>query len=312
MGLFVNKQKVCPVCNRPTPRIFPTKIEGMPVCKECSSKKDLPDGMVDQMSLEAFRKYLGFYDENQALRNIFHDSFRIDFSDFGSRIAVDTANRLFRLKGTDTSLVMEASHLEAFCILEDNVPLFEGKGDTLRCHSSKAPELVRSMAPQIAQFLMQREMYKQLEHMEWERENREREKNGEKRRPSYYVSGPDFEAPVPFKHFYVELTLTHPYWGGFRGKLDAPGFDRYTPSVDAYMQDYQEKSEQLYTLAVKLMQLINPDAREVRDMDPVPAAAQEGTAEDRIDEIQKYKTLLDSGIITEEEFTAKKRQLLGI
>jgi hypothetical protein len=33
---------------------------------------------------------------------------------------------------------------------------------------------------------------------------------------------------------------------------------------------------------------------------------------DPVAEIQKYKTLLDQGIITEEEFTAKKRQLLGI
>ena len=30
------------------------------------------------------------------------------------------------------------------------------------------------------------------------------------------------------------------------------------------------------------------------------------------DEIQKYKALLDSGAITEEEFAAKKKQLLGI
>lgn len=33
---------------------------------------------------------------------------------------------------------------------------------------------------------------------------------------------------------------------------------------------------------------------------------------DPVKEIQKYKSLLDSGAITEEEFTAKKRQLLGI
>ena len=37
---------------------------------------------------------------------------------------------------------------------------------------------------------------------------------------------------------------------------------------------------------------------------PVPA--------DAVAEIQKYKTLLDAGVLTEEEFTAKKRQLLGI
>lgn len=312
MGLFVNKQKTCPVCNRPTPRIFPTKIEGMPICKECGGKIDLPDGMADQMSLESFRQYLDFYEQNQVLRDIFAETYRVDFTGFNSIIVMDTANRLFRLKGWDTSLVFEASDLKSFCILEDNVPLFEGEGDILRCHSSKVPELVKNMAPQIAQFRMQQEMYRELERMERELDNREREKNGEKTGSSYYASGPDFDAPVPFKYFYVELTLTHPYWGGFRGKLDAPGFSRYNPSVDTYLKDYQEKVGRLYTLAGDLMRLIDPDAQEVRDVDDTPVDVQTRSVGDNADELQRYKELLDAGIITEEEFTAKKRQLLGI
>lgn len=280
MGLFVNRQKRCPICNRPTPRIFPTKIEGMPICRECDSKIDLPDGMANQMSLESFRQYLDFYDHNKALRDIFAETYRMDFAAFNSNIVLDTANRLFRLKEHAASLVMEASNLKSFRILEDNIPLFEGEGDTLKCHSSEVPARVKSMASQIARFLMQQEMYKQLERMEREQEDREREKNGEKTGASYYVSSSDFDAPVPFKHFYVELTLTHPYWGGFRGKLEAPGFNRYHPSVNAYMQDYQEKVDQLYTLAVNLMQLINPDAHEVRDADNAPAAAQKASGED--------------------------------
>ncbi|MBE6635053.1 MAG: SHOCT domain-containing protein [Ruminococcaceae bacterium] len=31
-----------------------------------------------------------------------------------------------------------------------------------------------------------------------------------------------------------------------------------------------------------------------------------------IESIEKYKALLDSGVITEEEFEAKKKQLLGL
>lgn len=33
---------------------------------------------------------------------------------------------------------------------------------------------------------------------------------------------------------------------------------------------------------------------------------------DAVAEIKKYKELLEQGIITEEEFTAKKKRLLGI
>ena len=33
---------------------------------------------------------------------------------------------------------------------------------------------------------------------------------------------------------------------------------------------------------------------------------------DTVAELQKYKMLLDTGVLTEEEFAAKKKQLLGI
>ena len=42
------------------------------------------------------------------------------------------------------------------------------------------------------------------------------------------------------------------------------------------------------------------------------AAAAPAQATDVAEELKKYKSLLDAGILTEEEFTAKKRQLLGI
>lgn len=265
MGLFVNKQKTCPICNRPTPQIFPIIIEGISICKECGSKVDLPEGVAGQMTLEDFRQYLRFYDRNKALRDSFTETYRVDFNAFNSTIVLDTVNRLFRLKRSASSLVMKASELKSFRILEDNALLFEGEGDTLRCHSSRIPVSVRNMAPQITQFLMRREMYQQLGHTEREQGDKERIRGGNAGKSSDDAARPDFEAPVPLKHFYVELTLTHPYWGGFRGILDAPGFNRFHPSVDAYMRDYQEKVDQLHTLAAGLMKLIDPNAREIRE-----------------------------------------------
>lgn len=43
---------------------------------------------------------------------------------------------------------------------------------------------------------------------------------------------------------------------------------------------------------------------------PVPII--EATKSDEADQIKKYKELLDSGVITQEEFDAKKKQLLGL
>lgn len=276
MGLFENKKILCPICSKPTPRVLSTKVEGIPICRECVNKIDLPVGMVNQMSLEDFRKYMVFYDQNQALRDIFTETYRMGFGFFGSYIVLDTANRLFRLQENTSSLVMEASDLKSFCILEDNVPLFEGEGNILRCHSSEVPTLINNMAPQIAQFCMQREMYEQIERMELDN----KDGKSPKQDSSHYRFRPDFEASVPFKHFYVELTLTHPYWSGFRGKLDAPGFDRDNPSIHVYMREYQQKVDQLHTLAVNLMQLISPNAREICDTNISSAAAQSSSGRD--------------------------------
>lgn len=55
------------------------------------------------------------------------------------------------------------------------------------------------------------------------------------------------------------------------------------------------------------MQLIAPGAPETG-----AGAAQTGGAPSTVEELKQYKSLLDAGVITEEEFAAKKRQLLGI
>ena len=47
MGLFSNNKKLCPICGSPTPRLLPTKVEDMPLCKECAGKVDLPNGVLD-------------------------------------------------------------------------------------------------------------------------------------------------------------------------------------------------------------------------------------------------------------------------
>lgn len=65
------------------------------------------------------------------------------------------------------------------------------------------------------------------------------------------------------------------------------------------------------------MALLNPDAprRQVSAQAVSGTDTSQGisdTPADAVAEIQKYKGLLDSGAITEEEFAAKKRQLLGI
>ena len=313
MGLFSNSKKLCPICGNPTPRLLATKIEGMPICKECDNKVDLPEGAVNQMSREDFRQYVAFHGENQALRDCFAESYRFSFGLLSSSLLLDASHGLLRLKDDQEALVLEASSLKAFRISEDNRPLFEGGSESLRCYQSDVPAQVNAMGPQIAQFMMQQREFERMEQMERMREQRDRNRDGGGAPPMYHPR-PDFRVPTPFRHFYVELTFTHPYWNRFRGELDAPSFNQTYPSIDDYLRTYQENTDELHTLAVNLMQLLNPNAEEVAVGVAAPSAsgAQSASAGNAIDEIQKYKTLLDAGVITEEEFTAKKRQLLGI
>lgn len=81
----------------------------------------------------------------------------------------------------------------------------------------------------------------------------------------------------------------------------------------------QEKVDKLHELAVNLMQAAFGNVQEISESTNTtfqnPAGQQVIIQQAPVDtaaELQKYKALLDQGILTEEEFTAKKRQLLGI
>lgn len=56
--------------------------------------------------------------------------------------------------------------------------------------------------------------------------------------------------------------------------------------------------------------IVSPDVEQVAPAQAAPhrAATALGTAE----ELKTYKELLDTGVITQEEFDAKKKQLLGL
>ena len=315
MGLFSNNKKLCPICGSPTPRFLATKFENEAICKDCDNKIDLPDGVQGKMTLADFRQYIARYDENAALRSSFSKTFQISYGFLSGSLQVDEAHGLFRLKDNDRSWAFPAAALKGFRILEDTSPIYESGAGVLRCHESIVPARMNEIAPLIAQFQLQRQEYEHIQTLERMRHlnddedaRREWERESERNRP-------EFEMDPPIKNFHVELTLEHPYWHSFHEKLDAPEFDRENPSAERYMKDYQEKAEQLHALALKLMRFIDPAAREEypgAKAAPAQQVAQPAAPANAIEEIQKYKALMDAGILTEEEFTAKKRQLLGI
>ena len=306
MGLFSNNKKVCPLCGNPTPRLLALKVEDTPLCKECERKIDLPQGAINEMNLEQVKQYMEIYDRNEELRDSFQGDYRLNFGFLSATLVLDVAQRLFRLKDDDNAWVMDAENLKSFRILEDSRVLFEGTPSALKCYESNVYEKANAMSSAITQFEMR------LRDYEWQ-ERMDRERNQDDNEKPHRIR-PTFDMPDPFKNFYVEMNLNHPYWKSFKGKLGAPSFDRTYPSVEGYLTDYDSKVAEMHVLAQNLMQIMNPSAPEIREKigKTQTAASQMIPPMSGADEIQKYKALLDSGAITEEEFAAKKKQLLGI
>ena len=99
----------------------------------------------------------------------------------------------------------------------------------------------------------------------------------------------------------------------FTAFLCGLGFFWYEQKAESILLTLLYKVNALHTLARNLMQLIAPGAPETgAGAAQTAAPAQTGGAPNAVEELKQYKPLLDAGVITEEEFAAKKRQLLGI
>lgn len=308
MGLFTSMKNPCVLCGGPTPRIFATTVENQPICGSCKDKIDLPDGVFSGMSLADVRQYIVFYDQNKALRDVYKETYGVLCGGWNDQMSIDMDHRLFRIRRKGDPMALESTALKGFRILEDERVLYESSPEGLRYYPSNIPDRVRELAPAITQFRMQ---YQQYEHMQ-EMERLMKEQNDGKTSSTTFsnMESPRFMQQV-INRFYVELTLDHPYWGGTRSMeyTRTPSFSDTHPDANDFMYEYENQVKVLHTLAINLMSFIDPNAREIQ-MGVSSRTAASGT--DPVEEIQRYKSLLDSGVITAEEFAAKKRQLLGI
>lgn len=320
MGLFGGNKKTCPICGSPATRFLATKVEGEPLCPDCGLKtSSLPNGNnVKEMSLDQVREFITVYDENAALRSTFQESFKYKFGFLGFSIYLDAANRLLRFADSKDGIVYEASRIKSFRISEDSAPLFEGTSEELLCYRSTVPDRVKNLGPEINRYLMDQQQYEQMKNMD-EMLRKQAEQAGKSYSSNYY-SAPSVDRLKPFGNFCLTLEVDHPFCSEMTYRQSAPGFSSYSPSITDYLKDYEEKVGVMRNLATQLMSVLNPDApvrEEAAKADSGVQAAStvSGTPDASVDavaEIQKYKGLLDSGAITEEEFTAKKRKLLGI
>lgn len=238
MGLF-SKKTPCPICGGKISWFLPAKIEGEYICDTCYSKIDMDTDKAIHLTMQEFKEYLVFYDQNQLLKEQFVVSERIDFGFCDTKIIFDYQNKLFCMSKNLDKTVFDGKQLKSFAIKEDNIPLFECSEAGIKRYTSMVPKCVMEMAPQISRIKMDMQMARTLDRLD------EGKENGST--PKEY-----FDIPEPFQAFNVELHLDHPYWTVIKCDMDGPRFNNTHPDVNNYLRDYQRSMEEIEKLVVAL------------------------------------------------------------
>ena len=300
MGLF-SKKPPCPICGGKISWLLPAKIEGEYICDTCHNKIDMETDKEIHLTMQEFREYLAFYDQNQLLKEKFVVSERIDFGLWDTKIIFDYQNKLFCMSKNPDKTVFEGAQLKSFTIKEDNTPLYEGSADGIRRYASAVPERAMALAPQISQYLMNQQLVKAVEKL-----------NSDKNQTT---TRQYFDVPEPFKSFNVELHFNHPYWSVIKCDMDGPRFSNDRPDVNDYINSYRRNIEELEKLVNALKTVAFSDAADQSiglGTTAQPVHTNAAPPIDAIEEIKKFKALMEEGVITRDEFDAKKKQLLGI
>ena len=291
MGLFTKKDP-CAICGGKVKGLFPGKIDGQYICNDCYGLVDLPDGSLSHMSVENFKAYMAFREENQQLKAQFQITREVDFGWFDTKFVFDANNRLLCMSKDLDKTIFEGKQIKSFIIKEDSAPIFECSAAGFIRYPSTVPERLQMMLPQIQMFRMQLE--------------RQRATQDEK-------DDLHFDIPEPFKMFNVEIRFDHPYWDVITADKEGPNFSNNYPDGNDYLRDYNTAFAAIEQLAMTLKEVAFPDVPEQTAGSGVVMSASAPAANvDAVAEIKRYKELMEQGVITEEEFTAKKKQLLGI
>ena len=317
MGLF-GKKDPCAICGGKVKGFFPSKIDGQLICGDCYGHTDVAPEILNRMTVNDFRAYMTFRDENNRLKERFQITQEIDFGWLDNKFYFDIPNRLMSLDKSMQDTLYEGRQIKSFVIREDNISIFEGDSRGLRRYVSNVPERVDQLMPQINRYLDQMQMFRSMERMIDSLTDEEKQRRRDQR--------PRFDVPEPFKNFIVEITFDHPYSISFTADMGGPVFDNDYPDANNYLNQYNERYAIMEDLAQALAQIAFPNASEelIDRNNPMTRSAPTGSSftrspsatslegEDVVAQIQRFKTLVDQGILTEEEFTAKKKQLLGI
>lgn len=344
MGLFSNNKKQCPICGNATPRLLATKVEGMPICSDCANKMDIRPEVRESLTVDKLQAYMAFYEENLSLKKEFKSDFEHRTGGLLSLAGIfcDFTHGTFRLSAADNATVYTPESFEKFLVLEGDTPVIELTKDALCIYKSSAPAQILELKEEITKYneklgmtemlkSAQKDMRHAEEYMkarengerwnEFEYQQKEREMEWQTQNQSIT---PIFHPAVPFKKWKIVITISHEWGGGIEDTDNAVWFKDEYPSVQEGLDNYYNSFEQYKQLAMAIKRVCCPNSRIEDASERIDALgnpvgqffntqnAQPAASTSAVDEIKKFKELLDQGIITQEEFDVKKKQLLGL
>lgn len=298
MGLFKNDKKPCPICGSATPRLLATKIEGQPICSDCDRRISMETEIQNNLTLAGLRQHYAWRDANDAEKEAFSPSLDLSAS-WSDDIVLDQEHRAFSFYTSKYDVLFHADEVRLLTIREDGRVLFSGGPQGGEWRYSSLPERVSGMAGQIDVALMMDRICDMADD----------DRSNDHRNDPYFSD--------PMDHWTIELRLEHPYWNILEMRINAPYWDNRRPDCGCYLQEYEERIVWLQDFAQAMMGLCFPEAvgkdKGEADVQVSPVSEKQlSSAESTIEELKKYKELFDAGVINEDEFSAKKRQLLGI
>lgn len=266
MGLFSNKDKPCPVCGNPTPKLLATKIQGEPICGDCAVQIFADSDVRNIWTMDDLREHLRYRAENMERIESFQPTRTIDCR---CSMLIDDVNRCFFLK--------KWSENNPPIISFDSITGFElSMGWSVVERWSKGMPRTPYQAPQLGVL----GTLGALSSAFGRDEDRQQRSKSESLKIMLHVDNP----------YLKEYEL----------------MDELVFGSDEF--EFARK------LSIELAR-INAVCDVVAAMAGSASASQAPaapSAERTADDLIKFKSLLDAGVITQEEFDAKKKQLLGI
>ena len=288
MSLFKNDKKPCPICQSPTPKLFPTKIEDKPICKECDNKISMENKLKNALTLDTLIEHLAYREMNAQMHSTFCESRKVSTGMFGSAVCIDDTNRLWYIATGENSPIYHFDDLISYSLVENE--------STIESATAKGKQVFHGI-------LENRSMFDINDSMQ-RFNNTLQNLNGQNRNNGSRPEEP--QVPAPVHTLCLKLTVSNPYWKNLDITFSVPGvFDN---DLRRFYVDYQNKLAEAAEFTQVFFSFFQKQAASANEgISHAPAAAFSVA-----DELKKFKELLDVGAISQVEFDQKKKELLDM